>query len=343
MDGKVVSTFAAISRVHRNDGALGGYQRPEVVAHIAEIKDYLEGPDPMIPNAIVLTFDRRVRFQAATSQNGDSRHATMGTLIIPVDPTWGDEEKPGFVVDGQQRLAAIREANCKSFPMCVTAFLSDDVREHAEQFILVNSTKPLPKGLIYELLPQTSGRLPATLYRKRFPAYLLERLNLDADSPLRSMIQTPTTPEGTIKDNAILRMLENSLSDGMLYRFRGQANDLETMVTGVKNFWAAIASTFTDDWRLGPRKSRLTHGASVMALGILMDEIGERHRAAKLPSRVQFERELARIRKTCHWSDGSWKLGREARAWDDIQNTPKDTQFLSDVLRTAYKSARRKA
>ena len=37
-------------------------------------------------------------------------------------------------------------------------------KEQTEQFILVNSTKPLPKGLIYELLPGTEATLlpPAT-------------------------------------------------------------------------------------------------------------------------------------------------------------------------------------
>ena len=34
------------------------------------------------------------------------------------------------------------------------------------------------------------------------------------------MIRTPTMPEGKIKDNSILKMLENSLSDGALYGFR---------------------------------------------------------------------------------------------------------------------------
>ena len=54
--------------------------------------------------------------------------------------------KPGLIVDGQQRAAAIREARIDSFPICATAFIANDDREQREQFILVNSTKPLPKG-----------------------------------------------------------------------------------------------------------------------------------------------------------------------------------------------------
>jgi DGQHR domain-containing protein len=93
------------------------------------------------------------------------------------------------------------------FPVYVTAFITDSVAEQRSQFILVNSTKPLPKGLIHELLPSTpAADLPALLLKRRYPAQLLDRLNYDPDSPLFRRIRTPTTAEGTIKDNSILKM-----------------------------------------------------------------------------------------------------------------------------------------
>src|SRR6266508_914848 len=134
------------------------------------------------------------------------------TLIIPLDEAWSEMDKPGWIVDGQQRCAAIREARVEHFPVCVTAFITDSDADQRSQFILVNSTKPLPKGLIYELLPATSGTLPTQLQVRRFPAYLLERLNHDPGSPLYRLILTPTTPEGVIKDNSVLKMLEHSIS-----------------------------------------------------------------------------------------------------------------------------------
>jgi hypothetical protein len=109
-------------------------------------------------------------------------------------------------VDGQQRIAAIRDARIGPFPVCVVAFITDDDQEQREQFILVNSTKPLPKGLIYELLPTTRARLPSLLQQRRFPAYLLDRLNHDEGSPLRGLIRTPTVVDGLIKDNSVLKM-----------------------------------------------------------------------------------------------------------------------------------------
>jgi DGQHR domain-containing protein len=221
----------------------------------------------MIPNAVVVAFDPVVRFEAADeapTASPEANDVRVGTLVIPL-PDEPGARKPAWVVDGQQRLAAIREAAVERFPICVVGFVAAGDREQREQFILVNNTKPLPKGLVYELLPATNAQLPTMLQRRRFPTVLLDRLNLDDDSPLRGLIRTPTVPEGLIKDNSLIKMLENSLSDRVLYRFRGRsdkADDVEGMLGVVKSFWAAAAEVFANAWRLPPRRSRLLHGAA---------------------------------------------------------------------------------
>src|SRR4051812_14178143 len=270
VDGKQIPSFATVSRIRRKGTELEGYQRPEVLSHIGEIRNYLESQSPMVPNAVVVAFDSRVYFEPSGEPSVSSAYARMGTLVIPVDSGLQDEEKPGFIVDGQQRLAAIRDAAIQSFPICVTAFVTNDIKQQTEQFILVNSTKPLPKGLIYELLPGTEAALPTLLQRRRFPSYLLDRLNRDLGSPLEHKIQTPTTPEGVIKDNSILKMLENSLSDGVLYRFRydnADGADAEKMLFVLQAFWGAASEVFHEAWGLPPKRSRLMHGAGIVSLG----------------------------------------------------------------------------
>jgi len=158
----------------------------------------------------------------------------------------------------------------------------------------VNSTKPLPKGLIYELLPNTEATLPRLLQRRRFPAFLLDRLNRDASSPLQRLVQTPTTPEGIIKDNSILRMLENSLTDGLLYRLRYRASSegSDAMIEALHSFWRAVSRVFEDAWALPPKRSRLMHGAGIISLGLMMDAISERRRPGGVPSTRQFVDDL---------------------------------------------------
>ena len=159
IDGKLLPKVTTISRIVRDQNhRILGYQRPEVLSHISEIRNYLESDDPMIPNAIVVAFDKRVRFEPLGDAD-TSDFSRPGFLVIPIDEGQPDELKPGWIVDGQQRSAAIRDARIARFPVCVIAFITESDKEQREQFILVNSTKPLPKGLIYELLPSTEARL----------------------------------------------------------------------------------------------------------------------------------------------------------------------------------------
>jgi DGQHR domain-containing protein len=342
VDGKVLSSFATVSRIRRQDGgAIEGYQRPEALAHINGIKQYIESGSPMIPNAVVLAFDPRVTFEPSNLESGTA-YSRVGTLVIPIDEQSDDESKPGFIVDGQQRLAAIRDAKVESFPVCVTAFITSDIRKQVEQFILVNSTKPLPKGLIYELLPNTDALLPTLLHRRRFPAALLERLNFDDDSPLKGLVQTATNPGGIVKDNSLLKMLENSLSDGLLYRLRspqGEAVELEAMLQVVKVFWQAVKAVFPDAWGQPPKRSRLMHGAGIVSMGYLMETIGERHRDTGLPTYDQFVSDLVPLRDVCRWTDGIWDFGPgNQRKWNTVQNTHSDIQTLSSYLYYQYKA-----
>ena len=110
IEGKQISKIAAISRIRRGEENLVGYQRPEVRNHIREIQRYIESKNPMIPNPVIIAFDKRVRFEPLTD-NGD-----MGHLVIPFSED-KDFEKPGFIVDGQQRTAALRDAEIDSFMM----------------------------------------------------------------------------------------------------------------------------------------------------------------------------------------------------------------------------------
>lgn len=346
VDGKLVPRFATVSRIRRNHaGGLKGYQRPEVLSHIAEIRKYLEAAkSPRIPNAVVIAFDSRVIFEPGTG-HADT-FSRPGILVIPLLDEEAEEDHPGFIVDGQQRLAAIRTANISHFPMPVTAFITNDVKEQTEQFILVNSTKPLPKGLIYELLPNTETSLPTNLSRRRFPALLLQRLNLDVDSPLRGKIQTPTNPSGIIKDNSILKMLENSLADGVLSRITTEEASgapgrdeiaVERMLETLRRFWGVVAEIWDEAWKLPPRKSRLVHGAGILALGLLMDAIADRH-AGHPPEQVDFHADVSVMVDACHWTAGTWDLAPGvSRKWNELQNIPRDIELLSTYLSREFK------
>jgi DGQHR domain-containing protein len=330
VDGKRLGDFAAVARVGRDeDAGLQGYQRPEVLKHIRGIQRYLEKPGALLPNAIVVAFDGSVRFEAIDA-NSDITYATMGTLIIPVDESQDDGDKPGWIVDGQQRTAAIRESELDEFPVCVVSFVADEEEQRA-QFILVNNTRPLPKGLIHELLPATQDELPLPLMRRRLAAEVVYRLNVDPDSPFHEMIATPTQPKGIIKDNAVLRMVENSVYNGALYAYRyadtGEGN-VGAMVSHLKTFWKTVEVTFPEAWGLPPRRSRLTHGAGIAALGFVMDHLTE---GVALAEVGQASSKIG-VLTGAAWTTGEWAFPTGSRRWNQIQNTPNDIRLLTDFL-----------
>src|SRR5690349_1839343 len=59
-----IARFARIERAGRDDhGMLEGFQRPQIAGHIREIRDYLEKPNAILPNAIVVAFTHSVHLQ----------------------------------------------------------------------------------------------------------------------------------------------------------------------------------------------------------------------------------------------------------------------------------------
>ena len=340
IDGKKLLDIAQISRIGRNEEAkITGYQRPEVISHIKEIRAYLETESAILPNAIVVAFNTSVTFEPLkyADANKTIRH---GMLNVPIGLSEGIE-KPGWIVDGQQRTAAIRDAEINSFPVFVTAFITDSIAEQKEQFILVNSTKPLPQGLIYELLPDTEIRLSSKLEKRKLPTLILQRLNSDKESVLCGAIQTPTNPNGFIKDNSFLRMLENSINDGALYRFKTFRSSEDGFSKGIlllKTYWGTVARVFPTAWGVKPEKSRLTHGVGVIALGYMMDSITEKYRSLEIPPKEVFESELLTIKPFCAWNEGEWDFGNGVKKhWKEVQNLSKDIELVSNHILSKFK------
>jgi len=332
IDAKQLHSIAQISRIGRGeDFELVGYQRPEVQSHIAEIRNYLESENPMLPNAIVIAFDQTVRFHKTGNPTGA---AQAGELEIPIPPDLN--AKPGWIVDGQQRSAALRDARVDSFPVFVTAFATNSQHVQREQFILVNSTKPLPKGLIYELLPGTDAILSRALEQKRSPSILLQKLNQSPESPFFQTIKTPTAPDGYIQDNSVLRMLSSSLQDGALYRVSistPEESKEQVMLDCVSEFWRCVAKAFPEAWNLPPRKSRLSHGVGITSLGYIMDAAYDRHIKTHQPRAAVFSECIEFIREDCAWTSGFWEFGGGvSRKWNEVQNTPKDCQMVANYL-----------
>ena len=333
VDGKRIAQFATVSRVGRDEGGqLAGYQRPEVQDHISDIRSYIEQPNAILPNSIVIAFQGLLDFEEIKRVDSES---SVGTLHIPIS----EKDKLGWIVDGQQRAAALRTAKKEKMPVSVVAFESKNVTEEREQFVLVNTTKPLPRSLVYELLPNIDGHIPPKMKKRKAAYILLEELNLVEDSPFYLRIQTTTArhiESANIKDMSVLKMLENSMRDGILYRF--QKNQIK-MIALLHNFWLAVRSFYPEAWGVGPRKSRLTHGVGIVSMGYLMDTVAYRLiRDETVPTVEEFKREIKILGRSLPWMDGVWHFSDNLiLPWNELQNTSRHIDILSNHLIRIYR------
>jgi DGQHR domain-containing protein len=309
-----ILSVARIERAdRREDGRLVGFQRPQIQAHIHEIQDYLDEDEaPILPNAIVLGFCGGVRIK---------------NDMLVVD---GGNLPPGWVVDGQQRLTAATRTQNQDFPLLVSAFLCRSVAELHKQFILINSTRPLPRDLIYELMPGVEG-LPPRLSDRTAAALLVEALNYRDGSPLKGMIKQHTNRAGVIKDTLIQRVLMASLSDGALSAWR----DDTSLLLGpgyamVSNFFSALRQVFANDWEgQTPKTSRLVHGVGLVAMGYVMDALAFDREAR---SKDDFVAGLEPLVGRTAFRSGEWEFTDQRRLWNTLQNTGADYQLLATHL-----------
>lgn len=124
-------------------------------------------------------------------------------------------------------------------------------------------------------------------------------------------------------------MLENSLSDGVLYCY----DDAEEQLQVLKHYWSAVATVFPEAWGKPPRHSRLMHGAGFVAMGFLMDTIADRHRRKSKLTQRMFAKDLEPLKPICRWTEGHWEFGPDdVLKWNELQNVPRHIQMLSNHL-----------
>lgn len=309
--------IAKIDRAGRDEhGNLKGFQRPQVARHIHEIRDYLEREDAVLPNSVVLAFVQGV----SVSNVGN------GIVNVEVDV---QDDPVGYVVDGQQRLAALADSERLEFEVFVSAMVCKSYEELQRQFILINNSKPLPKELIYELLPQVEA-LPERLSSRAFAAKLTDLLN-HGETSLQNQIKQHTNPDGVISSNAIQKVIMNSRTNGALRDIIVTGGTEEDCVALVSEFYAAVKDTFPDAWfGCTPKNSRLIHSAGIVALGYVMETAAALY---GVKTRAGFRDILELLEGHTAWTEGVWMFGEDDhRPWNRVQNTSSDIRLLSDYL-----------
>ena len=164
-------------------------------------------------------------------------------------------EQQGFQSQGATHDApAIQNGNgglgecvVDGFQVFVSALICKDYNQLRQQFVLINNTRPLPKTLIYELLPNVEG-LPDRYSSRSFSAKVVDLLNFTPTSNLFGEIKQHTNPTGVLSDLAIQKFVMNSASDGALREFSSSTNFEMLAYELVNNYFGAVKKVFNDSW-----------------------------------------------------------------------------------------------
>ena len=343
LTGAEILEVADISRLSRgDDGKLLGYQRPEVKKHVQDIVDYLDNDGSLFPNSIILALSSKIKFRAARGPRVGDGLAEAGELEIFL-PTAG-EPRPAWIVDGQQRALAISKSKRKGMSFPVNAFVADEIDLQRDQFLRVNNTKPLPRGLITELLPQVSSVLPASMEAKKMPSALCDLLNSDESSPfkgliIRSSMTVAARKRAVVTDTSIIQMLQESLTtpSGCLFPYRNIAtgkSDTDVIWANILTFWKAVRNVFPEAWGKPATKSRLMGGTGIRAMGRVMDRVMPAINVRDRKAVQQVESELQVLVPVAHWTSGRWDdLDLD---WKDVQNVGRHIRLLSNLLVRTY-------
>ena len=118
----------------------------------------------------------------------------------------------------------------------------------------------------------------------------------------------------------------------------GEDAPIDQMYAVLSEYWWAVRTVWAGIWELKPRQSRLLHGAGIISLGYLMEEMISRFPGSEMPDRSWFIGQLELITDECRWTEGVWNFGDDSpRRWDEVQNINRDVMMLANHLTRLYR------
>ncbi len=197
-----------------------GYQRALSNSRVRKIASYISSGNP-IPISVLLSFDKAT--------------LSLNKKKISID----SKKSPGWVIDGQHRLAGAFESGSNML-IPVVAFLKLSEEEQIRQFVTVNKeAKGVPTSLYLDLLPHLKNKKPSEMAKERV-ADLATELKLDEDSPFFGRIVVTSAPKkGELSLTNFVRKITPLILEGKgilgAYTIMEQKAVISNYYLGLKN------------------------------------------------------------------------------------------------------------
>ena len=213
-----------------------------------------------MPNAIVLALSSNVQFCEVGGRMSTMASSQLDRLRYLCRPMRGQSLhglSTGSNVHlpcGAARTAPSRFLSRRSLPTLLRCSVTSS---------FANNSKPLPSGLVTELLPEISEPISPRLSQRKLPSALVDQLNQAEESPLKGLIRRPSmsTSErkaAVITDTSLVKGLEEALRTpaSCLFPYRNIASG-ETDIDGIWAvlicYWSAVRDVFPDAGYRRPR------------------------------------------------------------------------------------------
>lgn len=290
--GKIIAEQLGVKRMKWHGKAFTpeGFQRQIDKNRVKAVATYLNNNPPIMPNAIVVSFDKdTLEFTPLPGQTTGS-NTILGKVVVKgklreIDGDWvpmPESERIGYVIDGQHRLEAISESSVdkEGFPVIISAFHDVTTQFQLEQFYALNQTVPISTSQLALLRQQLHFRFEGKEAKKQKVSQLREKLQQMPNSPFEPGKYVKSKIYSGILDVTIIeKMIERAITTtGLKRSWKTDANEitdnaLEEIAKGLYVFWKAISETFPDVWGKKPTQQRLFSALGLYSVIDLYDQV----------------------------------------------------------------------
>lgn len=289
IDGKTIAKQLGVQRMTWHSGKLQGFQRQLDKNRVRVIAQYL-GKNPVLPNALVVAFkSNALAFEANANQ--DAAQPRLGKIVISgklrevngeLHPL-KENERIGYVIDGQHRLKAIEESTLQEgeFPIIVCAFDGVDTRFQLDQFYALNQTVPIGTAHLALLRRQLGYEPPPReAYKKAISdvAGILQEMDGSPFAP-ETHISVPKIYSGPLSITVLEGVIDRAVKNTQLRHLWKQnaadipVKELKGVAKGLYVFFKGVSEAFPQYWGKRPKDQRLFSAIGLYAMIMFYDKV----------------------------------------------------------------------
>lgn len=205
-----------------------GIQRVLKASRVKEIENYVQTQTATFPTSIILAVDHKCATWDAGSRTLCLEEFLGSDTEEPIP-----KEKIANILDGQHRLAGLKNIHVTDFDIPIAIFIGADIAEQATIFATVNLAQTkVNKSLVYDLHDYSKYRSPAKSCH-----LITVALNNKKESPLfgrikRLGVSTPgkkgeTLTQATVVESLIKYITEDTVKDAEAVRRKRRIDDYE--------------------------------------------------------------------------------------------------------------------